>query len=116
MVITGLLAVHRHLPLVIGVWGVFGVLVMLVASLAWPRQSAMAAEIARVGAANARAEAAEAATGTGTRTLDEATTVELSVRGMRTVEIPAGMPPLHPRRAAADEPGGGRHRLWSSSS
>jgi predicted MFS family arabinose efflux permease len=44
---TGALASRFHLPVVVGLWGAGGVILMLLASLSWPRHDTIEAEIER---------------------------------------------------------------------
>ncbi|OLE29414.1 MAG: MFS transporter, partial [Actinobacteria bacterium 13_1_20CM_3_71_11] len=60
---TGVLAAHyaRHLPQVVGLWSLAGVVLMVAVSIRWPDASEFTRTIERTTAANAAAEAAERA-------------------------------------------------------
>jgi MFS family permease len=51
--LTGLLASHISLPVVVGFWGVGGVMLMVLAGVTWPRPEAVAAKIDQVRRINA---------------------------------------------------------------
>jgi Major Facilitator Superfamily len=124
--VTGALATRYSLPAVVGYWGVGGALLMLVASLTWPRREAVTAEINLAKLVNRDS------------TPDRTSRVDTSL--MDTRDLGAAGPPASPRlrsrgRHAVDpaddntEPlripakndddppgsGGGRHRLRAAS-
>jgi MFS family permease len=114
---TGALASRLQLPLVVGVWGVGGVLLMLVATLTWPRQEAVADEIDRAQRANAADDqprvggppAPGQSTGVQRRSGDGA---------VRSADGSSARNGKRSRHDDDDDPprsGGGRHRLRTAS-
>ncbi len=57
---TGALAGRFHLPAVVGLWGAGGVILMLLASLSWPRRETIEEEIERARQINEATEPSEA--------------------------------------------------------
>jgi MFS family permease len=75
---TGALAGHFHLPLVVGLWGAAGAVLMLLISLTWPRPDALAEAIDRARRDNessAQPQPQPQSPGPATTAPDSATTV-----------------------------------------
>jgi MFS family permease len=73
---TGALAGHFHLPLVVGLWGAAGAVLMLLISLTWPRPDALAEAIDRARRDNeSSAQPQPQPPGPATTAPDSATTV-----------------------------------------
>jgi MFS family permease len=106
--LTGALASRMRLPLVVGLWGVSGVVLMLLASLTWPRREAITTEINRARRDNA--EAYRPAHGAPVVNGDESSDVPSADSAARSAETPAPRDDDDPPRSA-----GGRHRLRTAS-
>jgi MFS family permease len=99
---TGALASRYHLPTVVGLWGAGGVILMLLASLNWPRRDTITGEIERVRQINEAADPSGSAA------------TERHGRHALPGEDTRPLWPLH-GGPSADDDRPGRHRLRAAS-